>query len=172
MIRPTRRAALVLTAAAAATTAATVAGAQQADLLQAGARLRVTRVGPPLRTQEGVFVTADSTRIVLAIGPDGLGRDTMPRVDVREVAVHVGRRTAGAAFGRGAGWGALVGASVGLVATTLTVADERRNPCDDCFVSAPLVVGVLSVAFTAVTTLVGGAIGLAHRDRWETVAVP
>jgi hypothetical protein len=42
---------------------------------------------------------------------------------------------------------------------------ESVKPCGDCMVNAPLGVAILSVPLVGVSTVVGGAIGVAHRDR-------
>ena len=92
--------------------------------------------------------------------------------EIRLVERHAGRRDAGEAFGRGAFRGFAVGAVIGTVATLAVWQKERRHGCGDCFISGTAVMGAASVLLTAVTTSVGGFVGLGYRDRWERVWPP
>ncbi len=155
--------ALVLATAAPAT-------AQRLDHLTAGAHVRVRpRVTPPA-VVSGEIVRADSASITVARGrrrtPVTFARDDIARIDMR-----VSRRSVGSAIGRGALRGAIVGVVVGGIATGAAAISDARSPCNECFFPAVLIVGVYGAAFTVATTVVGGAIGLAFRDRWERVAL-
>lgn len=92
--------------------------------------------------------------------------------DIRAAEMHVGRRDAGEAFGRGALRGFVVGAVIGTTATLVMYQHERRNGCGDCFIPATAVVGAGSVLLTVATTGIGGLVGLARRDRWKRVWPP
>ena len=145
-------------------------GAQRADALVAGARVRVRPSHAPPSRVVGTVVRSDSAMLVVQPS-DGAPPLAFVWRDVREVAVSTERRTWPEAFGRGALRGALVGGAVGLVATGAMAVYEYRNPCD-CFIPGTVVVGAYSVAFTAVTALVGGAIGVTRRDVWRRVRPP
>jgi hypothetical protein len=95
----------------------------------------------------------------------------VPLADLRRVDESRGARPRSEAFRRGAGVGFLVGAGVGVVATGLAYHWDRRASCD-CMIPATAVVGALSVGFTGVTTLAGGVIGVATRERWRRAWPP
>ena len=163
--RAARLAALALGLAA----AAGPLPAQRLDDLAAGARLRVARHAPP-RPVVGTLVRADSTGLTLSPARGGPAL-VVPLADLRRVDVSRGARPAPEAFWRGAGVGFLVGAGVGVVATGLAYQSDRRSSCD-CIIPATAIVGALSVAFTGVTTLTGGVIGVATRERWRQAWPP
>jgi hypothetical protein len=140
--------------------------AQRADALPVGVRVRVHRVNPPPYAI-GILVRGDSSSLTLLT--DGGQEQVLSLSEVDRLERHVGRRSAGAAFRRGAQRGALVGVIVGGAATYAALLDEHRNPCGDCFINAPMAIGALSVVFAGVSTLVGGAIGSARRDQWKAV---
>lgn len=149
---------------------ATPVRAQRADSLPVGARVRVHRRSPP-PTVVGILVRADGTSLTLAIPETGT-EQVVPRREVARLERHVGRLAEGDAFRRGAQRGAFVGALVGGVATYTALLVERRRPCQDCMINAPMAVGAISVVFLGLSTLVGGAAGAAHPDRWEPVPLP
>lgn len=102
-------------------------------------------------------------------------RDGLRVVSFEEMIVaerHAGRRPAVQAFARGALRGLAVGAVVGTAATLLAVRQERRDDCTTCMITGTMFVGAMSVAFTIVTTGVGGSVGLRRRDRWERIWPP
>lgn len=143
--------------------------AQRLDSLVSGARVRVTRQAPA-RSVVGTVLHADSVELVVAPKRGG-STLTMRISEVQRVEVSLGSRPRAAAFRHGAGVGFLVGAGVGAVATSLAIRSDRRSKCD-CMISGTAVVGVLSVAFTGVTTLLGGALGVAGRERWHKTWPP
>lgn len=149
-------------------------GAQRADSLAAlarvapGLRVRVDLRTPKYARRIGAVVRADSLALVLL--PQRAAEPvTLDAANILTVEMSRGLRPEGEAFGRGALRGFLVGAGIAVVATGAALWQEQRNPCDGCTMSGPLIVGALGIALTAVTTLAGGAIGLAHRERWERV---
>ncbi len=158
-------------------TVAHPAHAQSADTLAIGARLRIQlRAEPPAKAPArftGVLARADSSTLWLATA-DGAPLQTVGRTDIARLERYAGRRSAGASFGRGAAYGALVGVGLSgafLIAATI---DEHRNPCGDCMISGPIVAAVIAVPFTAASTLVGGLVGLGfgRGDRWKRVRQP
>jgi hypothetical protein len=58
-----------------------------------------------------------------------------------------------------------VGLGVTAAGLAAALIYESVKPCGDCMVNAPLGVAILSVPLVGVSTVVGGAIGVAHRDR-------
>ena len=147
------------------------AAAQRADSLLVGARVRVHRHSAPPRVVSGVLLGADSTGLTLAAA-NGAPPRTVAAAEVARLERHAGRRSAGAAFGRGAGRGALVGLALSAVLMGAALVEERRNPCHDCFINGPMAAGIVAVPLTAGSTLLGGVIGLGRRDRWTRVAYP
>lgn len=177
---PAARRALATAVAALLGAAAGIAprpiAAQRADALPVGATVRVERFEPPGPRLVGTLVSADSAGVTLVrvgAGVDGAGRaaDTVrvPRWNVARLDRRPASRSPGRAFARGAGRGALVGVAVGALATAAMYVHERRNPCGSCWISVTPLVAVATVPLTAVTALVGGAIGVAAGDRWERV---
>lgn len=163
------RRALVIAALSLPTLAAP-AVAQRADSLVAGARIRVT-TRPTSERIVGTLATLDSSGLALRRS----ARDSAFFVSldaVRAVELSTRQRSDGEAFRRGALPGFLIGAAVGFVATGLAYRQDQR--CDlDCFMSVTPIIGVLSLGFTGVTTLLGGLMGMSSdRDVWEPVAVP
>ena len=149
--------------------AASALPAQRLDTLAAGARIRVTWPTPP-RTVVGTLVRADSAELVLA--PDRNGPVlAVPLATVERVYVSRGVRPKAAAFRRGAAIGFVVGATAGTIATSMALRADRRSTCD-CMIPATPVVGALGIAFTGVTTLLGGAMGVAGRERWHRAWPP
>ena len=146
-------------------------GAQQAESLPIGARVRVHPLTPPLVPVTGVLVRADSAGLVIA-GRDDARLRSIPVREVSRLERHVFTRPKGSAFVRGAGRGALVGLALSAVLVGAAVVEDRRNSCHDCFVNARLAAAVVAVPLTAVSSLVGGAVGLSTRERWARVAYP
>ena len=143
-------------------------GAQPLDSLAAGARVRVARYAPPPRVV-GTVVRSDS--LTLVIVPDrGPSTMIMSWSDLEQVDISRGQRPTGEAFARGAKAGALIGVGLGLVATGLAVREDRE--CSDSMIPITLIVAPLSVAFAGVTTLAGGMVGVAARERWRRVWPP
>jgi hypothetical protein len=90
----------------------------------------------------------------------------VPRSEVARLEQSRGQRSVGTAFWRGAGRGALVGVGVSAALLGVAALSEARDPCSDCFVNAPLAAAIVGVPFTALTTVVGGVVGLRFRERW------
>ena len=143
-------------------------GAQPLDSLAAGARVRVIRHIPPPMVV-GTVVRADSLGLVIARDREP-SMMTMSWSDLRRVDVSRGRRPTGEAFARGAKTGALIGVGLGLVATGLAIRADRE--CNDCMIPVTVIIVPVSVAFAGATTLVGGMIGVAGRERWRRVWPP
>lgn len=135
-----------------------------------GDRLRVTPL-VPTRPVYGAFVSADSVGLLFTPGDGGGVSVRTPLAELRRIEVSRGARSRLDAFRRGAGIGFLVGAGIGTVATGLALREDRRSSCD-CIISSTAIVGALSLAFTGVTTLVGGGIGISTRERWRQVLPP
>jgi hypothetical protein len=142
--------------------------AQRADSLRVGADIRVDRWQPTRQWYRGTYHSRDSLNFVLASPEDPRDLIAIPLRDLGGVEMLVGRRTAGAAFRRGAGRGALVGLAASAVMMTVGLISDQQEQ-DDVFIPATAVAGALSVLTTGVTTLVGGLIGVANRNQWQTV---
>ncbi len=151
--------------------------AQRADSLPIGARFRIQlRAAPPDPAPArftGVLTHADSTTLWLA-ATDGAPLRTVGRIDIVRLEQYAGRRSAGASFGRGAGYGALVGVGLSGALVIAAAIDERRHPCGDCMLSGPVTAVIIGVPFTAASTLVGGLVGLGfgRSERWTRVKRP
>jgi hypothetical protein len=156
----------LLSSVVALLTVAAPVRAQRADALPVGVRVRVHRLNPP-PVAIGILLRSDSAGLTLA--KRNGEQQMLSWSEVTRVDRHVGQRSAGEGFKRGAQRGALVGAVVGGAATYAALLSEQRNPCDGCMISGSMVVGALSVVFLGVSTLVGGAIGSTQRDRWKAV---
>ena len=140
------------------------------DSLPTGTPVRVYVQNPSSYRVDGRLLRYD--RGHLLINPtDSLARTINWNInDVRSVDA-LGRRSDGWAFGHGAGVGALVGLSIGVIATAV-VSSTSSGSCSDCFISPAAVATILTVPFTVVTTVVGGFVGLGFRDKWRTVPIP
>jgi hypothetical protein len=154
--------------AAAALLLAPAITAQQLDSLTVGARIRVQRIAPVWTVVRGTYVTRDSISFALDERGEAYSRLSVPVLEVRAVEMVVRRRTAGQAFGRGAGFGAVAGASVSAVLMVIAVRSDARSTGDE-WISSSAVAGVFSVLLTGVTTLVGGGLGMLDRDIWKPV---
>ena len=144
--------------------AATPLCAQPIDSIPVGARIRAVRLGP-VPPIVGTLVKADEASLVIAPSRGG-PVEFASLVELRRVDMSMGGRPAGEAFWRGAGIGLLVGASIGVVATVLAAREDKRDPQ---YFPRSVGVGALSVVVTTGTTLVGGGIGVATRERWHTL---
>lgn len=160
--RPAVAAAALLLAAAPLAAQPTLAA-----LPDSGTRVRIDLVGPGRVV--GTLVAREPDRWVVARERG----DTVTVVlrDAQDLDVSRGRRSAGQAFWRGAGIGALVGGSLTAGGFAILAATGDID-CNDCFIPPALVVGVLGTGLTIGTTLVGGIIGSFARDRWERVVLP
>lgn len=147
------------------------AAAQRADDLPVGAQVRIHRVTAPPARVSGVLARVDSATLTVT-NRDSTNPVVVPRVDVASLEQLTGRRSAGSAFWRGAGRGALVGVGVSAVLLGAAFVSQRRNPCNDCFITAPMAAGAVSVPLTALTTLAGGVVGLRFRERWAPLPRP
>ena len=147
------------------------AGPPHAGELRVGDDVRAAPDTAPTTRVRGVVLRADSAGLTLAPRGHALPL-TLAWAEVRQVERLAWRRPAGEAFVRGARWGALVGAATGVVGVGLAFRDERRSPCDGCFVGRPVVAAAGALMFTGVSTIVGGSVGLAFRDRWVRVRRP
>ena len=140
--------------------------AQELDSLPAGARLRATLLSPS-RPLVGTLVRATPTGLVLASEAGQvllLSHNELGRVER-----SLGRVPRGRGFRSGAKVGFLVGAGVGAVATALALNADLRGSCSECMIPATAVIGLYSLVFTATTTVIGGGIGVANRERWRQV---
>lgn len=143
--------------------------AQRTGALTAGARVRVVVDSSRGRTV-GTLTGVDDAGLALR----RTATDSaffVPYDAVRTLEVSTRQRSGGEAFRRGALPGLLIGLGASFVATGLAYQADRK--CNDCFFPITPVVGALGVVFTGLTTVVGGAIGLAsQRDVWERVRLP
>ena len=143
--------------------------AQTFDSLTAGTRLRIARHAPP-RLVIGTLLSADSTSLI--VRPDrGPSPMTLPVQELKQVDISIGGRTRGEGFARGAIIGAVVGTGVGVIATALAIRHDRRTETSD-YIPNSAIVGAISVAGTAASTIAGGLIGVATREKWRRVWPP
>lgn len=142
--------------------------AQRADSLTVGAQVRVDRWQPTREYYRGTYQKRDSLTFVIASRDDVLETIAIPTRDIGRVEMLVGTRTTGEAIKRGAGRGALVGIGGSAIVMTLAVIADARDD-GDSFIPAKVVAGAFAVVFTAATTLIGAAIGSAHRETWVEV---
>ncbi len=140
--------------------------AQQRDVLPVGARVRVAPHAPHAGRLVGTVLHADSATITLA-RDGGASPVTLDLADVGRIDQRYLARSRGKAFERGAGVGAVVGLGLGFVATGATAWYESRKCTDICLGTA--VVGIASIPVFVGTTIGGGLIGLARRERWRRV---
>jgi hypothetical protein len=157
---------LVLLAAAMVGTALP---AQEVSTLMPGERVRIKSTD--LR---GEFIVRSAGQDSLVVGTMTSDETwTLPVESLRSVEVSGGKRSRPAAIGRGAGFGALLGASVGAVLGFADGDDEcaEGNWCiiqfsaADKAVMGGLAVGVLGGA-------VGGILGAANPgERWQRVPI-
>lgn len=142
--------------------------AQALDSTIVGVRVRATVEPPTTRTLIGTLVRVEPAGLYIA--SDGGGQpDFVPFDALLRLERSVGTRSAGQAFGRGAKIGFLVGAGVGLVATSIALAADLRGSSTAYMIPASVVIGVYSAALTVATTLAGGALGMTARERWQRV---
>ena len=154
--------------------------AQRADSLIQGARVRVQFEGPArgwVRSMEGTVVRADGDTLLLRSAAQALAQG-IPWSRVRRVEAYAGTRPAGTAFGRGALRGAAVGAAVGVGGI---LAERLYATTRQCTYGAttgqcrPLSLNVQAMIVTSTTfwgTVIGGFVGLSHRERWTQVRRP
>lgn len=146
-----------------------VAGAQRADSLTAGVRVRVRLVAPERELVSGTLLHADRDSLVVRewLAPArAIGLGVIERLDRLEFT-----RSSGEGFRRGAKIGAIAGAVVGAGFVAWVAAGDLQGGGEATVALTPFAV-VAGAALTAVTTLVGGAIGAASRERWVPVALP
>lgn len=143
--------------------------AQRVQSLTTGAKVRVQRAAPEWTIVPGTYVTRDSASFVIDEYYFPGARISIPMRDVISVDMVVRERSSGEAFRVGAGRGALVGLGASAVLVTLAAISEARNGSGDSFISGRALAAALSVVLTGATTLIGGAIGSAHRDVWKPV---
>lgn len=147
----------------------TIMSAQEAGAPSAGAKVRAVVHGPPAFTVTGTLLR--NTRDSIVIGGLGVGvPSTYAKSALQRLEVSQQRRTSEDAFARGAKGGALVGLAIGLILITNAAIEDNRNPCHDCYANQKVLMALATVPITAVTALLGGAIGLVGREQW--VAVP
>ncbi len=142
----------------------------QHDSLPVGVRLRAGSVVPPGARQAGTLIASDSVSLTLLTADYGERRILLN--DLTRLDLHVSRRSAGSAFAQGAGVGFLVGLGIGTIATGAMAVYESTHGCGDCIIPGTVIVGILSAGFTAASTVIGGGVGLATRDRWRRVTIP
>lgn len=162
---------LALLALSAALTVTSESAAQRANQLPVGARVRVRQGIEPSRTVTGVLVRADS--LGLTVAPrDGAPARTIPAAEITRLERYLGTRSTGAAFGRGAARGALVGVSLSAMLMGLALVHEQRDRCGDCMITAPMAAAIVAVPLTVGSSVLGGLFGLGFRERWARVAYP
>jgi hypothetical protein len=141
-------------------------GAQHADSLHVGVRARVKPAEAPTTWVTGTVVRADRDTLTLA---ERGGRP--PRAfawgEVRRVERLVAREPAGAAFVRGARWGALTGVAASAVAVGSRFAPSDARPPttpsrDACSVRRPS-----ASRSPAPARWWAGSVALAFRERWH-----
>jgi hypothetical protein len=141
-------------------------GAQRADTLTAGARIRI-HTGRR-NAHEATYVRADSGGLVAVVHPGTPA--THAWAGVRRVERYAGPLSPGEAFGRGARRGAVVGGVLTVAAVAVAAYSDLRRPCD-CGISTTAVVASVGSLYAGVFAGVGGLVGLAYRDRWQPVRV-
>jgi hypothetical protein len=150
--------------------------AQRADSLIQGARVRVQFDGPSRgwrRSMEGTVVRTDVDTLVLQSAAQSLAQG-IPWSRVRRVETYAGTRSAGAAFGRGARRGAVVGGAIGVGAIVAERVYERTRQCT-VHCRRPFLVSFGAVVVTSTTfwgAVIGGGVGLSHREQWTRVRQP
>ena len=133
---------------------------QDASLLKAGARVRVSVQGPPAETLVGVLTTTPSDAISIRTG------ERVTRIALRAITkVEVSRQRRSRAH-EGAELGSVVGMALGATAVSATSSPED-------FRSQLTADWGTTVASTFAGALVGGLIGSAlHTEHWEAVPLP
>lgn len=142
----------------------TTAGAQVADSLMRGARVRVWTQDSP-KPSEGRLERVDSTAMHIRLGSR---YDTSVRfADVDSVHQHGGPGQPWGA-GRGAVRGLKIGGAVTLLATGIALGYDLAASGDG-FIPASVIIGAYGIAFTGITTGVGAVVGLIPRRTWVRV---
>jgi hypothetical protein len=122
---------------------------------------------------EGTVVRTDADTLLLQSAVHSLAQG-IPWSRVRRVETYARTRSAGAAFGRGARRGAAVGATVGAGAIVAERVYERTRQCT-VHCRRPLLAGFAVAVVTSTTfwsAVIGGGVGLSHREQWTPVRLP
>jgi len=144
--------------------------AQPTVPLPVGGRVRITRVEPPPAVIIGRLTQVDTASLTVINGAGSIV--IVPRAEIARIEHSEGHRTAGAAFLRGAGRGALIGAGATVVLLGVAYVADRRRPCHDCWATAPVAAAAVSVPLTTLSALVGGFVGLRFQERWTLLPSP
>ena len=94
------------------------------------------------------------------------------KIDDVDKVYALGKRSDGWAFAHGMGVGALAGLGIGVGVSALLLAFEHPQRCSDVCFPPAAVTAILTLPFTALTTVVGGVVGLGFRDKWRSVPIP
>jgi hypothetical protein len=162
-----------------ATGLATPAMAQRLEDVSAGSTVRIRYGTPTIAVVRGKLISADSEFV--AVRSDGRDADAqrVPFPEITRLESLVGLRTPNEARRHGAWRGTLVG----LGATTIMLASTRMNsgkwgaPCKirrnlPFFLLDYRSATTVGLSATAVSAIVGAAIGNRHRERWRRVGLP
>ena len=143
--------------------------AQRLDALTVGATVRVDRLQPVRGYVRGTYQQRDSVRFVIAALDGANDLIEIPLRDITSIELLTDVAPASAAYRRGAARGFWVG--LGISAALLITGSilDSAEDCGDCFISATTLAAGVSVIVLPVSTLIGGARGLAGRERWVSV---
>ena len=150
-------------------------GAQRrADLAVApSSRIRVMVSERPPGKVVGTFLGADSIAVHVIDPATGVVI-AVHWSSVRTVEVRTRRRSASTAFARGAKAGAITFGTLAALGIAYAVAWDLNDGCEgiEYCIPATLVAIPLGYIGTVAGTALGGVVGLANRDRWETAWPP
>jgi hypothetical protein len=139
--------------------AATGLPAQEASLAQPGQRVKVR--SPDAR---GVFVVQSAAADTLVLAASNGGTHVVPVASISRFEVSAGERTRLESFGRGAGFGFLIGAVIG--------GGLGLTSGNDGIFSAGETALILGTFTGGVGAIIGGALGAANPgERWRRVPV-
>jgi len=147
---------------------------RRADLAVApSSRVRVMVSERPPGKVVGNFIGADSVALHV-IDPSTGVVTAVTWSTVRTVEVRTRRRSARTAFGRGAKAGAIAFGTIAVLGVAYAVVWDLNDGCEgiDYCVPATLVAIPFGYLATVTGTALGGVVGLANRDRWQTVWPP
>lgn len=160
---PTR---LVFLVAAAVALPAASASAQRPDSLPVGIDVRVTPRFAADRPLTGELLEADSVGLV--VGRYRRSPMQLAYSDIASVDVARGRTRIPGGAARGAKRGFLIGAAIGIVATSAAFVYDQRTS-SEAFIPGTVIIGAYSVGLIAVTTATGAILGNRQRTNWERV---
>lgn len=143
--------------------------AQRVDALAVGATVRVDRWQPVRGYVRGTYQQRDSVRFVIAAVDGANDLIVIPNRDIVSVELLTDVVPVGVAFRKGAVRGFWVGLGISAALLGLGMIADSAEDCGDCFISAPMLAGGLSIIVLPVSTLIGGSRGVAGRERWVQV---